>query len=76
MNEIYFNQLREMAAAINDGTPPNLGPDALIYAGSATWDRWENHVPVGLRSMWPLLGEESRLAVFLTAKAFTAYGAN
>ncbi len=62
------------AVAVCDGNPPQLDSDDLmIYAGSAMWGDWENHVPGVVRMVWPKLSRESRLAVFLTAKQFTAY---
>lgn len=73
MNEVYLKQLRTIAKAMDDVSDPDLGDDALIYAGSATWEQWQNHVPGILRSMWPLLDEPARLAVYITAKQFTTY---
>lgn len=76
MSEVYFRQLRNVAAAMNDDAgQPDLGDDALIYSGSATWDMWQNHVPQIVVSMWPLFDEETRYAVYVTAKQFTTYNA-
>ena len=73
MPEVYLRQLREICHAMVPS--PNLGDEALSYSGSATWDRWENHVPAAIFAMWPVLSEETRLAVFLTAESATHYKA-
>jgi len=65
-----------VAEAMCNGTTPDLtNDDTLIYAGSATWEDWENHVPAIVRSVWPHLSMQARLAVFITAKQFTTYKA-
>ena len=51
----------------------NLADDALVYAGAAVWDRWENHVPLVVQQAWGELDENARAAVFLTAEAVTHY---
>lgn len=51
----------------------DLSDDALIYAGSATWNDWRNHVPEAVRSSWASIDRVGRAAVFLTAKAVTAW---
>lgn len=73
MNEKYLAQLRNVVNSMEESTPPDLGDDALIYANAATWEMWQNHVPDMIRSMWPLLCEETRLAVYMTAKSVTGY---
>ena len=52
-----------------------LQDDSLTYAGSATWDDWENHVPEVVRQAWTELSMQARLAVLLTAKHVTTYTA-
>jgi hypothetical protein len=52
---------------------PDLGDEAMIHAEAAAWDMWKNHVPEILRVHWAWMSEESRLCVYLTTKAFTAY---
>ncbi|MGH9931013.1 MAG: hypothetical protein ACREA9_17535 [Pyrinomonadaceae bacterium] len=62
------------ANAISPGTTPDLSrDDLLIYAGSAQWGDWENHVPRAVCMSWPQLDVKARLAVFLTAKLVTTY---
>ena len=73
MSETYLKQLRIVANEMDEAGPPDLSDDAMIYAGSATWDMWQNHVPNIVRNMWVLLSEESRLAVYMTAKQVTTY---
>lgn len=73
MNEVYLKQLRTVAEAMDETGQPDLSDDALIYAGSATWDMWQNHVPVIIRCMWPLLDQQSRLVAYITAKQVTTY---
>ncbi len=51
----------------------DIGDNALVYAGSCTWDRWQNHVPMAVQSVWKSLPKSARLGVFLTAKAVTHY---
>lgn len=60
----------------NGGAFPNLGDDALLYAGSATWEDWRNHIPNSVRHAWKSLSDESRLVAFLIAKSFTHYKAD
>lgn len=73
MPEVYLRQLCTVANETDPTGAPDLSDDALVYAGSATWEMWQNHVPGIVRSMWPLFDEEARLAVYLTAKAMTNY---
>lgn len=73
MAEVYLKQLREVATAMDEAGAPDLSDDALIYAGSAVWGMWQNHVPGIIRSMWPLLDEQSRLVAYVTAKQTTTY---
>lgn len=51
----------------------DLSDDALIYSGAAQWEDWQNHVPLAVLERWKILGPTARAAVFLTAKAVTAY---
>ncbi len=51
----------------------DLSNDALIYAGSATWEQWQAHVPTGVILEWHKLSREARAAVFLTAHSVTMY---
>jgi len=46
----------------------NIGPDALIYQGSATWEVWQNHIPQNVAKEWATLSEETRLVAFLMAQ--------
>jgi hypothetical protein len=75
VSEVYLKQLRTVAEAMDECGAADLSDDALIYAGSATWDMWQNHVPGIICSMWPLLDEQSRLVAYITAKQFTTYKA-
>jgi hypothetical protein len=75
MHETYLKQLRTVAAAMDESGAPDLSDDALICAGSATWDMWQNHVPGIIRSMWPLFDEQSRLVAYITAKQVTTHKA-
>ena len=51
----------------------DVSDDALIYAGSATWEDWRNHVPVAVRMVWKDLSEETRRAVWSTCFAVTGW---
>lgn len=70
MHETFLSQLRTCATA-EPGC--DLLDDALIYRGSATCEMWQTHVPCIVASLWALMTEETRLAVYLTAKAQTRY---
>ena len=63
----------DQLVAIAERNGADLGDDALIYAGSATWDDWRNHVPDAVRAVWPVLDRAARAAAYLTANAVTAY---
>ena len=63
------------AAKMMSDEADHLRDDALAYAGSATWEMWENHVPQILVALWLQLSPQARLAVFITAKQFTTYNA-
>lgn len=67
MHETYLKQLRQVASELGGGEA-EIGDDALLYAGSATWEMWQNHVPNIVRSMWPMLDEQTRLVAYVTAK--------
>jgi len=54
------------------GMPP-LDGDSLQYAGAATWEKWENHIPQVLIQLWPYMTYEAKLCVYVTAKSFTAW---
>ncbi len=41
--------------------------DACIYAGSATCDQWQCHVPQIVAVAWPHMSVAMRAVVFLTA---------
>jgi hypothetical protein len=49
----------------------DLSDDALAYSGSAIWENWRCHVPVGIVGSWARLDPTTRAAVFLTAIAAT-----
>lgn len=66
-------KLAMAASEIFGDCDPHTSDDALIYAGSATWDDWRNHVPQVVRSVWKDLPMVARLAVLITAKSFTMY---
>ena len=51
----------------------DFSDDALIYAGSAKWDDWRNHVPVSVQSAWRDLNEDARAALYITAEAVTRW---
>lgn len=51
----------------------DVSDDALIYAGSATWQDWRNHVPIAVRMVWKDLSEETRRAVWSTCFAVTGW---
>lgn len=65
-------KMRELVAETSPGVMP-FGASDLIHHGSMTWDMWQNHVPLEVAYLWPELSEETRLAVYLTAKAVTFY---
>ncbi len=46
----------------------DLSDDALIYAGSATVEMWQNHVTQMQLAMWPTMDQYERAAVFLQAR--------
>ncbi len=73
MTTAFLANIRLIADSMDVNGLPGLGDDALAYAGSATWDMWQNHVPELLRAHWDKLSEESRLCVYLTAKSVTNY---
>lgn len=73
MTEAQLANIRLVADAMTFNGLPNLGDDAMAYAGSATWDDWRNHVPQVLVAHWEWLSQEARLCVYLTARVVTAY---
>ena len=68
--------LRIAATAIAGPGGVRIEDGVLVYAGSAQWAEWENHLPMIVRQVWPNLSEESRLALFIMAKSFSMYGAD
>lgn len=51
----------------------DLSDDALLHAGSATWEMWQNHVPVAVMQAWSSLNEETRAAVFLCCMSIAGW---
>ena len=64
-----------VAKAICDASHPGisleqmLSDDTLIYAGAATWEQWENHIPPVAVKLWPELSMESRALLFIMAES-------
>lgn len=71
MTAAQLANLEIVADAMEIAGLPDLGSDALLYAGSAAWDRWENHIPQVVAQLWPCMSYEARLCVYLTAKVIS-----
>lgn len=68
MSEVYLKQLRTIADGLSFTGKAEIGDDALTYADSATWEMWQNHVPGIVKSLWPVMDEQSRLVAYVTAQ--------
>lgn len=65
MSRQLLQQLRKSVELFHG----DIGPDALIYAGSKTWEDWQNHIPQNVAKEWASLSEETRLVAFLMAQS-------
>jgi hypothetical protein len=72
-NEAVERELRLVANAQCIDRMADTSDDAIIYAGSATWDMWQCHLPMAIQCLWKDLSQESRLVAFLIANAITHF---
>ncbi len=73
------SEIESAARALCDTFHPGVGleqmlnDDALLYAGSATWEMWENHIPIIGVQLWAELSMETRAMLFIMAKSVSAW---